>query len=191
VQQGEGWPTAAPGEQIGYGEDWPGLAEYQASVSPTKVTVSPTGEVSITTPSAPPTTPPSGFGAWKGGGEPTRLPQKPSMTPAPYPVVGTGISGGKKKARPRPTAPPFPSELGAFLPQGVAGQPIQRGWQMPTPSGQLMGRTDPSTLAKLQGYTQYGGGLSYEDLMARAQRQQPRTPSGIGGRQWGVPRQWT
>lgn len=107
----------------------------------------------------------------------------------PYPVDYTKKKK-KKKARPRPTAPPFPAELGAFLPAGRVGKPIEKGWQMPTPSGQLWGKTAPSTKGKLKGYTRYGGGTSYEDLMARMEWQRPRTPASTYGRRWGVPRQY-
>ncbi|KKN25864.1 hypothetical protein LCGC14_0880510 [marine sediment metagenome] len=78
--------------------------------------------------------------------------------------------------------PPTPGWLPQFAPWLTEGEPITRG-EMPTPSGQLLGRTPPSELAGLRGFTRWGGaGRSFEDIMAQAQAMLPQAPFGGRGR---------
>ncbi len=98
---------------------------------------------------------------------------------------------GKHKARPRPKAPPTPAWLPQFAPWTTAGQPMTRG-QMPTPSGQLWGQTNPAVQAGLKGFLNWqGGGRSMADILGHMALMQPETPAGIWGRRWATPRQYT
>ena len=199
VTAGYGFPKATPGAQFGYGETWPGFAEapqpeWEAAKGttsqflPTKtISIKPSGEISIKEDGGMPE-------RGRAGQEPTSANYRDVYLKRPAPTAPVGKAPprkkGKGRARPRPTAPPMPAELGPFLPQAVVGEPIQKGWQIPPPSGQLWGRTPPSTRGKLAGYTRFGGGRSYEDLMWQMGAMQPRTPAGVYGRRWQPARQY-
>lgn len=167
----EGW--GIPPDVTGLGEPPP--AE--------KVSIKPTGEISISMPMT------GQAAARQPTGEPATLPMAArAAAERPFPVGPTKPKGKGRPTPPRPTAPPMPAELAPFLPAGVTGQPIQRGWQMPPPSAQLWGRTPPSTREQLRGYTQFGGGQTYEDLMWQMEQMRPR-PTYAG--RWRAARQWT
>lgn len=174
-----------------FGEPYPRPEEYTYGAAPAeeRVTISPEGEVKITVPSGAPM---AGRAAVEG--QPPISGKYPRVERGEAPpfragefVTPTPRPRGARKRPSRPTAPPMPEELAPFLPAGVPGEPIQKGWQIPPPSAQLWGRTPPSVRSKLAGYAQYGGGLSYEDLMWRQQQRQMPARAG----RWGVPRQWT
>lgn len=196
VEAGYGWPKPSAGEQIGYGETWPGFGaapqpEWEAARGTTAqflpsktISIKPTGEISIKEEGGMPE-------RGRAGQEPTPTSYRDVYLGRPAPTAPVGEAPPRKKgrarARPRPTAPPMPAELAPFLPQAVVGEPIQKGWQIPPPSAQLWGRTPPSTRAMLRGYTQWGGEQPYEDIMWGQQQRQMPTPTG----RWGPARQWT
>jgi len=104
--------------------------------------------------------------------------------PPPFPVGEAPPRESRAKPKPRPKTPPTPAWLPQFAPWLAEGQPISRG-QMPTPSGQLWGRTTPSVKAGLKGFTKWkGAGRSLEDIYAHMLQMQPQAPRGAGYQRW-------
>ena len=102
-----------------------------------------------------------------GGGEMAQVYEKPGG--------GAGVSfmGGTKVQR--PTTPPAPQWLPAFVPGQVAGQPITKE-RMRTPSGVKWAGTAPSVQAGLTGYADWAGYRPMEDILAHMQQMKSRTP---------------
>ena len=109
--------------------------------------------------------------------------QIPVKTAPGEQLVGAAPPKTRRGGAQQPSAPPTTEWLAQFAPWLTTGEPISPG-AIPTPSGQLWGRTPWSVREGLRGFAEFAGGRPLIDIEEHLAMMLPEEPRGAGYGRW-------